>query len=397
MIAVCYLDYILTYLYSTTTTQGYYSIVIHIYIDLHINFRPMSVADTLDYIAFFAFRCNGTTVLAEMHRVIMQDTDMYRIRASLGNHFYEFLYELADNLYPDVRGVGSCTEFRYTYFAGNNYTRWCLLQQELLDLCALYYKDEKTCNTKNAIKECTRNILHTLVHGKNTRTKKNLFCGVGAMGAMQFVHIASLLGLIPMYCYTYAEIMDNKLGPPRFIRLALDKEENEMSLADSNQFLHDLHKDFSAIWGPMMTLSMLENTLCELSRAYKSTSARAKKANNPKSTNADIIMDESVYCDGKTVDITFFDEQRNTVQNFFLVRTQGADGASELRPVLVMKHSKNWNSNFDDKQITLTSWCCDDNDKKNMMWEHRPPKRNLKSKLEVSKKLRDMMLLSFDS
>ena len=69
----------------------------------------MSVADALDFISFFAFRCNGTTVLAEMHRVIMSNRDMYRTQASFGDHLYEFLFDLAKELYPDIDGVGSCT------------------------------------------------------------------------------------------------------------------------------------------------------------------------------------------------------------------------------------------------------------------------------------------------
>ena len=75
----------------------------HIYLDFNVNFMKMSVADTLDFISFFAFRCNGTTVLAEIHRVIMRDREMYRVRATaFGDSFYEFLYDLADELFPEV-------------------------------------------------------------------------------------------------------------------------------------------------------------------------------------------------------------------------------------------------------------------------------------------------------
>ena len=58
-------------------TQGYYSILLYIFIDLNINFVSMTVADCIDFIAFFAFRCNGTTVLAEIHRVIIEDPEKY--------------------------------------------------------------------------------------------------------------------------------------------------------------------------------------------------------------------------------------------------------------------------------------------------------------------------------
>ena len=104
-------------------------------------------------------------------------------------------------------------------------------------------------------------------------------------------------------------------------------------------------------------------------------------------------MDDTVYCDGKTCNVVYFDEQRGTVQNFFLVRTQGGDGACELRPMLVMKHAVNWNSCSEDENITLTNWCLDTNDKKHLQWEDEPKNRTLASKLMVSKKLQNLMSL----
>ena len=123
---------------------------------------PMSVADALDYISFFVFRCNGTTVLAEMHRVIMSNRDMYRIKASFGNHLYEFLFELAKELYPDIDGVGSCTQARYTYSAGRNDTNWCDHQHKLLSLCNSYFENSKICKSQNRMRECTQKLVHSL-------------------------------------------------------------------------------------------------------------------------------------------------------------------------------------------------------------------------------------------
>ncbi len=357
----------------------------------------MSIADTLDFISFFAFRCNGTTVLAEIHRVIMRDREMYRVRATaFGDHFYEFLFDLAEELFPEVSGVGSCTQNRYTYSSGSNNTKWSDHQQDLLDLCNKYYEDDSTVKSKKAMAECTKDIIHELFKGKNKVTKKKKFLGVGAMGAIQFVHIASLLGLIPLHCYTFAELMDDSLGPPRFIRQALKRSPKEMPINDCNTFFHELHSDFVGVWGPMMTLSLFENTLCELSRALKATFAKALKKDDKVNVSAEMLMDDSLYCDGRVNDVVFMDEQRQTVQNFFLVRTQGSDGASELRPMLVMKHALNWEGTFEEAHITITNWCgsSNANDTLNMKWEHNPKTRSLTTSMLVSEKLKKKMQLT---
>ena len=358
---------------------------------------PMNIAHTLDFICFFCFRCNGTTVLAEIHRVVMKNRKMYRIEADcFGDSFYQFLYNTANDLFPHVKGVGSCTQNRYTYSSGSNSTDWSDHQQDLLELCNTFYHDPKTVRNKNAVRECTKAMVHELLKGKDPSTKKNRYCGVGAMGAIQFVHMAALLGIIPMQCYTYAELIDNDLGPPKFIRAALTQDEtknkNDMCLSKCNSIFHEVHCEMSNIWGPMITESIVENTLCELSRAYKASSNNAISNTPPVS----ILFDKSTYADGRTVDVSFFDEQRNCVQNFFILRSQGRDGASEIRPMLVMKHSPDWNGTFEESHITLTNWCCDQKDNKNLTWNDSPQKRHLLTELKSSKKLDQKMKLSIN-
>ena len=151
----------------------------------------------------------------------MSNRDMYRTQASFGNHLYEFLFDLAKELYPDIDGVRSCTQARYTYSAGRNDTNWCDHQHDLFSLCNSYFKNCKTCKSQNGMRECTQKLVHSLFKEKNSVTKKKPFCGVGAMGAIQFVHSSSLLGLIPLHCYNFAELFDDSLGPSRFIRIGL--------------------------------------------------------------------------------------------------------------------------------------------------------------------------------
>ena len=382
-------------------TQGYYSILLYIFIDLHINFGSMTVADCIDFIAFFAFRCNGTTVLAEIHRVIMEDPEKYWHKyANFGDSMYQFLYDTAAELFPESKGVGSCTQPRYTYSAGSNTTSWDDHQQDLFNLCNRFYADSKIVEKKGSIAKVTREVVHELYKAVDPSTKKKKFCGVGAMGAIQFVHLASLLGLIPMHCYTYAELKDDDLGPPRFIRTGLNKMTKSMSIQECDTYMQDMHKELSDIWGPMVTLSLIENMLCELSRSYKATVSKLQKSIDDKSKDseseriaADIITDNEVYCDGKTVDVTYHDSKRGCLQNFFLVRTQGGDGACYLRPMLVMKISKNWGQSYQDSHITLTNWIRDRHDKKNLWWEERPAKRSLLTFLNASERLKRIMTI----
>ena len=244
--------------------------------------------------------------------------------------------------------------------------------------------------------ECTKDIVYELFKGKHKLTKKKKYVGVGAMGAIQFVHITSLVGLIPLHWHTFAELMDDSLGPPKFIREALRTNAKEIPIKDCNTFFNEVHSDFVNIWGPMMTLSLLENSLCELSRTFKATSAKAVKKNNQIKIRPEMLLDDSLYCDGQVNNVVFMDEQRGTVQNFFLVCTQGSDGASELRPMLVMKHALNWEGTFEEAHITITNWCGKNNanDNLNMKWDSDPKTRCLTTSMVISEKLKKKMKLS---
>ena len=377
--------------------QGHYSIVLHIYIDLHVNLLNLTVGDTLDYISFFAFQCNGTSVLAEIHRVIMSDLPLYRDKVLLfGDSFFEFLYDMAKQLFPNVKGVGSCTDPRCTYSGGSNKTNWTDKQDLLLELCRSFYTDPNTIKTKAAMREKCTWVINELKNGKDPETKKLLYCGVGTMGAIHFVQISAALGLIPLHCMTFAELIDNNLGPPRFLRLALQKGK-EFKIEDCNGYFKELHKDIVKIWGILITMALLENLLCELSRCYKASSARMKRI-EPTNTyhGADIITDKNLMVDGKTNDVAFYDEKRQCIQSSFNLRMQGGDGASELRPVLVMRLGSKWNESQDVSLINLGNWMCDKNDSKHMSWVVSGNSRTLSTGLIVSQRVEKEMLLMED-
>ena len=69
---------------------------------------------------------------------------------------------------------------------------------------------------------------------RNRKEKK--YKGIGTMGAMQFMHMAAMFGLVPLYCFTFGEIVDNSLGPAIFIQKGLKKELKDYSTENANAF-----------------------------------------------------------------------------------------------------------------------------------------------------------------
>ena len=87
--------------------QGYYSILIYIFIDLSVNFMRMTVGSALDYICFTCIRCNGTTLIAEIHRLMINDVDLYVSKIREHDSLYEFLYSMAVDLALGMYDVNS--------------------------------------------------------------------------------------------------------------------------------------------------------------------------------------------------------------------------------------------------------------------------------------------------
>ena len=124
----------LTLRFSLCPSKGYYSIIIHMFLDLNVNFMPFDVSDALDFVSFFAFKCNGTSVLAEIHRLIMSNLEYYRTVNNDCESMYEFLCTVNES-FPGKKAVGSCSNPRYNYSGGSNKTEWCKMHFQLLEVC----------------------------------------------------------------------------------------------------------------------------------------------------------------------------------------------------------------------------------------------------------------------
>ena len=202
------------------------------------------------------------------------------------------------------------------------------------------------------------------------------------MGATQFIHIAAMLGLVPLFCYTHAELLDDNLGPAQVIQTGLGKSKEECSITMLNSFFGEVVSDLQSIWGTAMTPALIENTLCEMSRCYKKTVSKQKKANNEANPPLDIILNKEIMVDGEKNDVCYFDDKRKRLQNFFMI--SAADG---LRPNLVMKKALEWGEINNKANISITNWNGNKDDNGHMKWSDDGSKRTLDSILILSQEL----------
>lgn len=355
----------------------------------------MTIRNAIDYVCFTAIRCNGTTLIAEVHRQIMKQRPYYVSRfIEEGISFYELLYEIATEIQGDGNHIGSCTENRFQYSGGSNNTMWNLHQEDLFDIiqCGFYNNSNERVSRKR-YDQGIRTIMRELL-SKDEKTRKKRYPGIGYMGCIHFIHISSLIGLIPLYCITYSEIADTNLGPGRFINRSFSRSSNDLlSVKECNDIFIQLHHDFREVWGSKITRSLLENVLCELWRSYTNTASNLKgKSSDVSSADVEIIMDDDNFIDGKTKDVYFYDERRKCIQNFYSIRMNGK-GASDLNPVLVMKNSKLWGSTRLDENVSLTNWK-DGTNQEYISWSESMEKRNLDTYLNIPPKLKKMMMLT---
>ena len=347
----------------------------------------MSIGDTLDFICFVAIQCNGTSVIAEIHRVIMSDLSTYREKYLESPTMFSFLCGMFQELWPEINGIGSCTDPRYTYSAGSSSTDWSQHQDDLFALCSAFFTDTKGNCTRASLTKASASMMKEFLSAKDSNQKKK-YKGVKAMGATQFLHLAATLGLVPLFCYTHAELLDDDLGPASVIRTGLNKSKKQYPIKKSNTFFKEIVSDLQGIWGPAMTPALIENTLCELSRCYKKTVSKQKKSKDLPSPPLDMILNKDVMIDGDKNDVCYFDHRRNCVQNFFMVSV--SDG---LRPDLVMKKASQWGEINSKANLALTNWTGNKDDKGHMKWSNNGANRTLNSLLILSEELEKEYLL----
>ena len=369
------------------------SMMVFAHLDIHLNVVQMNVKNTIEYCCFATLTNQGTSGVAEIHRCLMKDRIHYKTMFKESNvSFFEFMVDRWREFMPE-KAVGACSGKRFTF--PNCKTDWSELSKELFDVLKIFWTIEKNKWTKKNLDEVLAKVTYVLRDGKYSQTNRMLFPGAGPFTTIMFLQLASLLGLIPLYCFSYADIHSSDYGPGSLIKV-LEKNE-DVTGSECNDKLVESHACFEDIWGEVVTKALFENMFCEFSRSYSQSLINFYKK-HPKSTpkpDLDIIADPKYRVESSATDIIFNDEARNCVQNFFLVRQTGK-GESDLRPMLLMKHSSysKQGKSSNDSIIKLTNWMQDSSDPLNMYWKLPPSQMKLTTRLCTSLILKSMMKIT---
>ena len=347
----------------------------------------MTLRNTVIYICFVSFRCNGTSMIAEVRRTIMNDRPKYLyLFRKCKDDLWVFLFVICMKIFkiPRIK-VGSCTDPRYrNHINEKQDTNWNEKVDELLDVLMMFRKFDENKNkmTRAKLDELCKKTLKILIDGKtSTKPQKARFCGAGTFGSPIFLHLSALLGIIPLYCATFGDV---GLGSKFFIQKCPTEDKETASVR-----FRKLHKDLEKVFGHLVTKSLVECTLCELNRSYKNTVKKNKKVFKGKNPPVDIICDSRYMKESPKNDHYYENEIRKCVQNVFLVRLSG-HGISNLRPALFMKVSHL--SKRTNTWINLTNWCQNgENDKKNIYWDAPPNELKADTKLKMSKEFKKLM------
>ena len=367
--------------------QAFYSILLHIYLDLNVNFASFTVADTIDLLCFFAFKCNGTSAMAEIHRSIMNDIDRYSEVWTESESTYDFLCTVYEMVCPGF-ALGSCTEPRFTYCAGSNDTHWPKLRSALFKLIV----DARHSYMQKCSKVQVRKQVHSLVDTllKKKCKGKKVFVGAGPMNVNHFIHGAAFLGLLPLAAYQHAGIKSTTLGPGKLIALCNGATESP-SVTECNNILYNLTSEFGSVWNQQPSANFAENSLCYAYRTYSNTIKSLPPLPAGERYGIDVIMDDEKRVESSTKNVYYMDEQRNRVQNMFCIRTAG-NGSSSTRPCLVMKDASIW-STGDRANLVLTNWLNDSHDKCLLQWDSSFHNLSLNTVLQVSEVVKDIYSL----
>ena len=349
-----------------------------------MNFHAFSVADAIDFVAYSAITCNGSSLIAEIARRVT--TDPYHYQTQLiqecNDSMFDFLCLVNREITPGI-SIGSCTNKRFTYSQGSSDSNWGRDRQKLLNLCKEFHNQKKTITRQHLLIEKTDEVFTCLV--KSKMNGKSEFHGVGPMSANQFLQLASLVGLVPLYCFTYANIHSLKLGPSKAIMRGLNCQ--DMPLNEVRICFTELYDELKAVWGNLVTKALLENILCEMSRCYDQTAKCYKQKESVDQLPLSIICESNAetFRDSNAKDLFFYNDAKRNMQNMFFVTT-GSSGGTTIRPCLLMRDSNNWENG--NKSIhNLTNWSQNSADKRMLQWSSHGSSMTLQTELVVSKYL----------
>ena len=358
----------------------------------------MTVKHAIDYLSFVVLLCNGTSLIAEVASLCLGETKT-EMRSTFQNrfksNFYSFLCDVSKRI-TNGKAVGSCTEPRHSPTSQKGTRDYDSVRGVLLSKIKRHFFTPRSMEySTSAVKKASLSFIDDI------STDSKNFNGVGRFLCTQYLQCLSLIGIIPLACSDFAIPGETTFGSGEFIRLS--KRMNRLSLERCKETFDELMNSVHDVWDDgKATCSVVENTLCELTRSYWQT---AKAIVNKEKGNEDVtmnqlkkrrvdrlpdvrvVMNNKLRKESRTKDVYYHFAHRKQIQHFFKLRYSGGKN-TKLRPTLMMMIP---GKSVDEKQrnLKVTNFRKDAGDDGLCKWEHKGNSLTLGSKFSMTKAMRD--------
>lgn len=309
----------------------------------------------------------------------------------LKNHckLYPFLCELSRTIVAVGKSVGTCSEQRHSPTSQSSNFDWHLKRTKIWNLVKRHFFSKNAVDSSlETLEIACRNFIEEMTTSSN-------FPGVGCFLATQFLQLSSLLGITPLGCYSFAMVNNPSLGSGQLIQLCYpqDKLKNE----DCSHRFNSVCDDINKIWDDgKLTRSLIENTMCELSRSYWKTSSKLLKHRNgatvpmralrktdpTKLPPITVIMDDMHREESEAKDVFYKFAKKDGLQGIFKLRYSG-DGSTKSKPILVMKLFRDDGTS---ELLKLTNWKLGSGPSL-VLWKSSGKARDFSTGLQISRTL----------
>ena len=276
--------------------KRHHSICIDIILDMAVNVIEMTASNVIAAMTFFAFDMNGTILIAGVFKRVMQDVSKFCSSVKL-HGMYQSLATIVKQIAHDHGSkVSGCSEGpRYIYpterepMAKEVSDTFIL---KALQLCnqlrnQVLFLDKKDYSNfkhfKSSLpKGCSASQYRKeYVDAKCTCFLKDISIaagkGVGHMLSLAFFQLSSLLGILPLFLYSWAMVSKGSGGYHYINSICTQNGKKNPSIRMVNQWITECTSELCFTISPNVNLGLIENMLCEFKREEQSRSSTSKK------------------------------------------------------------------------------------------------------------------------
>ena len=247
-------------------------------------------------IMFMAFDTNGTILVSGVFERAMQDIPRFR-KSIISNGMYQTLTDILRAVAHDHGSkVLGCSEGpRYIYpndrypmntNASNDFITNALeccnvLRKQVLFLDKKDYSNHKEfesslpkgCSASQYRKEYIDVKCQSFLRQISSAAGK----GVGHMLSLTFFQLSCLVGILPLFLYSWASISKGSGGYQFVNSLLSSKAKKNVSIHTVNQWITKCSTELGASISSNINASLIENMLCEFKRESQSKSSISNK------------------------------------------------------------------------------------------------------------------------